>query len=94
MQPVVLDDDGVVRFKVNRVVRWMSDRLKERGIGLNEIFIAHDPRGDDRDDYQQLMQLIGYSVSGYGDLSTSDPEIVRAADQLAHDLISKKKGGG
>jgi hypothetical protein len=90
MQPVVLDVEGVARFKVNAVVRWMYERLKERGIGLNEIFAAHDPDGSDADDYQQLMQLIGYSVSGYGDLSTSDPEIARAADLLALEL---KRGG-
>jgi DNA-binding CsgD family transcriptional regulator len=86
MQPVVLDADGTVRFKANRVVRWMYEQLKQRGLSLNEIYAAHDVESEDRDDYQHLMQLIGYSVDGYGELSTSDPEIVQVADRLAAKL--------
>lgn len=115
MQPIVLDDSGVVRFKANQIVRWMYDQLKARGVSLNEIYLTFDvdredvewdaagvtsrplPRpvvGADNDDYQQLMQLIGYSVSGYGDLTTSPPEHVNAADRTAEKLLAARKAAG
>jgi len=36
------------------------------------------------------MQLIGYSVSGFGDLELSD-EITEKADQIAAELIAQEK---
>lgn len=64
--------DGVVRFKRNKAV-WMlvnqhpADPLSYlyRKVGSGEI---------PSEDYRQFMQLIGYSVSGYGDLAYSDDE--------------------
>jgi hypothetical protein len=38
----------------------------------------------------QLAQLIGYSVSGYGDLSYASRKSVRLADEIAEKLIRKK----
>jgi len=43
------------------------------------------------DDYTQLMQLIGYSISGYGELSTSPEDIVEKADAIASKLVEEKK---
>jgi len=40
----------------------------------------------DNEDYTHLMQLIGYSVDGYGELSTSPPEKVACADVIAEKL--------
>jgi len=37
------------------------------------------------------MQLIGYSVSGYGDLSCHDEHVLRVADAAAERLLSKAK---
>jgi hypothetical protein len=89
IQPVVVVDD-VVRFKENRIVEWMVSMLKASGIELNEISLCFDTRGEHNDDYQQLMQLIGYSVSGYGDLSTHDPEVLLVADERAAVLVKEK----
>lgn len=64
-QPLVLDKHEVIRFRQNKIVAKMLEFCTERGCGLNEISC------DDittEEDYRQLMQLIGYSVSGYGDL--------------------------
>lgn len=45
-------------------------------------------------DYTQLMQLIGYSTSGFGELSSVDKEIVRRADEEADRIWNAAKGDG
>ena len=61
MQPVCVADDGAIRFKANDIVRYLLDA---GGLDLNTLvglpFAAAD--------WDQLYQLIGYSVSGYCDL--------------------------
>lgn len=75
MQPVVTDQHGVARFKRNAIVEHL---LKNGGIDLNAI-----ARMDfDQRDREQFAQLIGYSVSGFGDLSYARPDIVAAADRM------------
>jgi hypothetical protein len=39
-----------------------------------------------KEDYTQLMQLIGYSVSGFGELSLVSPETIKVSDLIAEDL--------
>jgi len=90
MQPIITVDK-VVKFKENRIVSWMLKMLELRGIDLNHIAATFDRTGKDRDDYQHLMQLIGYSVSGYGDLSCHDEHVLRVADAAAERLLSKAK---
>ncbi|MBB5462920.1 hypothetical protein HDG33_006594 [Paraburkholderia sp. Cpub6] len=73
MQPLIVDGHGAVRFKQNDIVRHLLDN---GGIDLNTI-AALDFTDVDR---QQFAQLIGYSVSGYGELSfVSDASYDRAA---------------
>lgn len=67
MQPIVLDDAGIARFRENAVVRFLVDELKRRGFSLNELDRERCRADWSREDWSQLMQLIGYSVSGYGD---------------------------
>lgn len=38
-------------------------------------------------DYTQFMQLLGYSVSGYGQLSTSPKELVAETDEITDQII-------
>lgn len=64
IQPTVTDEQGVARFKENKIVSRLLDHSEAHGYGLNEI-ACDDFSLDDR---QQLAQLIGYSLSGYGDL--------------------------
>lgn len=77
MQPVVMTKEKIVRFQENAIVRWMLDEATARGVfDLNTI--ARMPFDDA--DRMQLAQLIGYSVSGYGDLSyVSDKSFSEAA---------------
>jgi len=74
-QPIVTATDGVRRFKENAIVRELLDFAISHGFGMNEIAI----RRYDAADRVQFAQLIGYSVSGFSDLSyVSDAEYDRA----------------
>ena len=74
MQPIV-NMEGVLRFKDNKLVRYLLDR---GGVDLNHL--AKISYLFTQDDWEQFYQLIGYSVSGYGDLSNVSPESVAQAD--------------
>lgn len=75
MQPIVLDQQGVARFKENKIVRYL---LEHGGIDMNQLARLDFPR----EDQSQFAQLIGYSVSGFGDLSYAQQDEVAAADML------------
>jgi hypothetical protein len=61
MQKIVFEG-GVARFQRNKIVEFLLDSgpFDMNGIARLEF---------DREDRAQFAQLIGYSVSGYGDLS-------------------------
>ncbi|MNP83787.1 hypothetical protein D3C76_1828340 [compost metagenome] len=48
-------------------------------------------RDYEKDDRSQLMQLIGYSVSGYGTLSCSRAKHVMRADEKAEEMVDEVK---
>lgn len=85
MQPIVRDDRGVVRFRANAIVRRLSNEGK---ISLNEIAAWDMPV----EDAEQFWQMLGYSVSGYGDLSFVRPETLAAADADAEALFAVSRG--
>ena len=84
-QPVV-KVDGVHRFKVNAIVRDLLDFASPRGMSLNEIAM-HKYSAEDR---RQFAQLIGYSVSGYGELSYVNDEAWAEAAKAERALLKKK----
>lgn len=61
IQPLQLDDKGVLRFKENAIVRHLLDN---GGIDLNNLACLEFSR----EDREQFAQLIGYSLSGFGEL--------------------------
>lgn len=83
IQPLVLDPHGVLRFKENKIVRWLVDQIPQ---ALNTI-AAMDFSADDR---RQLAQLIGYSHSGFGGLSYCDDETYDVAALLYDDPEAKE----
>lgn len=87
-QPIVLDPRGVARFKANALVCKLLDHGQKTGLGLNELACIS---GIDENDWQQLAQLIGYSVSGYGDLSYADGRTVAAADKKVEKLLAQTR---
>ncbi len=66
MQPTGSDSQGVLRFKENQIVRFLLDC---GGYDLNKLCVIGNNRGWTDDDWTQFAQLIGYSVSGWADLS-------------------------
>lgn len=79
MQPVEYDDDGVIRFKENKIVRYMLDKGV---VTMNDLAIIPFSK----EDREHFAQLIGYSVSGFGDLSYASSELVAKADEAADKL--------
>lgn len=79
MQPIVVDDDGVARFKANAIVCFLLD---QGGFDMNDLarrFFSDEDR-------EQFAQLIGYSVSGFGDLSYASRESIIEADAAVERL--------
>lgn len=83
-QPVIREPNGVIRFKRNHIVQYLLDNGK---IDLNTL--ARIPF--DNDDRNQFAQLIGYSVTGFGELDYADPERVEWADEQAEQLMKVKE---
>jgi hypothetical protein len=83
-QPILLAADNVVRFKENKIVSWMLEmgRLGAK-FDLNVIAL----QDFSQEDRIQLAQLIGYSVSGFGDLSYVPEAEVDACDAEAHRVL-------
>ena len=88
IQPLLKDAQGVLRFKANAIVRDLLDYASNRGLGLNEIA----GRSYSREDRQQLAQLIGYSLSGYGELqSYVDDAAYNTAAHMADGLDERRQ---
>lgn len=64
MQPIV-KSDSVIRFKANAIVALLLEESAKRGFNLNDLAI----RDFSQADWEQFYQLIGYSLSGYHELS-------------------------
>jgi len=73
IQPLYIDSEGTLRFKKNEIVDYI---LENGGIDLNQIA----QMTFSQDDREQFAQLIGYSLSGYGDLSYVSDETWYAAE--------------
>ena len=89
MQPVVPDEHGTVRFQPNSLVRYLLDAGEQYGLDMNHL--ATLP-GISAEDWEQFAQLIGYSVSGFGDLSyVSDATYAKAAKQVRQLRVKRVK---
>lgn len=83
MQPFILDEP-VVRFKGNKIVEALLEfARKGRQVDLNDI-ACMDFSQDDR---CQFAQLIGYSLSGYHELSYVSDDHAKAATKAAKKLF-------
>jgi hypothetical protein len=70
------DVEGVLRFKENAIVRRLLD---DGPFDMNQIATWRVSR----DDAVQFVQLIGYSLSGFGELSYVDDETFETAQRMA-----------
>lgn len=81
-QPLENDGNCVLRFKENKIVRYLLDN---GGISLNKIAMLNFPQEDE----EQFAQLIGYSLSGFGSLSYVSDETYEAAAKSALDASDR-----
>lgn len=73
IQPLVRDEHGTPRFKANAIVRFLLD---QGPFDLNDLA----GKGFSNEDFEQLAQLIGYSLGGFSELSyVRDETYERAA---------------
>lgn len=86
MQPVYVDDNGTARFKKNALVRFLLDLGP---FDMNKLAMLPNISREDR---EQFLQLIGYSVYGFGELSYVREETYGAAILLAEKALKEKKG--
>ncbi len=72
IQPLGDDGKGVVRFKANAIVQHLLDNGPH---DMNNIAMGNFSQ----EDREQFAQLIGYSQSGFGELSYVSDETYSAA---------------
>lgn len=87
MQPIDFDTDGIIRFQKNKIISFLIEWSSSRGIDMNALAVM-DFSNEDR---MQFAQLIGYSVSGYGELPYASKQSVLDADTKADELVKKRK---
>lgn len=91
-QPIGWDRRGVIRFKKNAIVDHLLFECSSMGgTDLNRIAVMVAEGQFTNEDQIQLAQLIGYSVSGFGDLSYVPNRLVRNADRKAARIASGVK---
>ena len=76
IQPLAPDECGTLRFKPNAIVRWLLD---EGPFDLNQIAMKQFSV----EDQEQFAQLIGYSLSGFGELSYVRDETYGTAEKMS-----------
>ena len=82
MQPIYLDEHGTARFKENGIVRYLLDAGP---FDMNQLAVL--PFSDE--DREQFAQLIGYSLSGFGELHYTSDVVYQAAWEIARALTEK-----
>ncbi len=82
IQPLQYDDDGMLRFRANKIVRYLLDAgpfdMNKLAMmpGESEVYAG----AFSQEDWEQFAQLIGYSLGGFGELSyVRDKTYERAA---------------
>lgn len=80
IQPVVLDAVGTARFKENAIVRHL---VNHGGLDLNHLHTLDFTDSD----WEQFVQLIGYSVGGTVNMDYMSDEVWEAAQAAAETLI-------
>jgi len=84
MQPIHRDKDGSIRFQANQLVRDLVDGLISGDFNTITALVARGRYS--QADYEQLMQLWGYAVSGYCELSLVSDESKNEAERVALEL--------
>ncbi len=73
-QPLAVNENGTLRFKRNAIVRYLLD---EGPFDMNKLTLLPFSQ----EDREQFAQLIGYSLSGFGELSYVSDETYDRAER-------------
>jgi prolyl-tRNA editing enzyme YbaK/EbsC (Cys-tRNA(Pro) deacylase) len=65
--PTFIDEDGVQRFEQNSVLCHLFQTGK---LDLNQLAVDYHEKKFSKVDYAELNMMLGYSVSGFCDLSS------------------------
>ena len=76
IQPLYSDESGTTRFKHNAIVCFLLDAGP---FDMNQLAVMEFSR----EDREQFAQLIGYSLSGFGELSYVRDKTYRRAAESA-----------
>jgi len=90
MQPIVVAADGMIRFRENKLVRWLLDA---GGLDMNDLARFAIEADVPQRDREQFAQLIGYSISGYSELSYVSDESYNRAEEMAGPLHAALASG-
>ena len=82
LQPIEIDASGTARFRKNEIVRFLLD---QGPFTMTTLACKQFSKSDQA----QFAQLIGYSVSGFGDLSYALQDQVIQADKEAAKIKPK-----
>ena len=108
MQPVYLDDGRTVRFRENAIVRYIVDHagdLVHPGAATIDPATGrpyHQGRLDlskltdldfPQEDREQFAQLMGYTITGYHELSYVSDASCEEASALAEQVLPDVNGG-
>ena len=74
IQPLRKEQDGIVRFKPNAIVRFL---LEAGPFDMNKLALM----SFSNEDREQFAQLIGYSVTGFGELQYVSDEAYKKASR-------------
>jgi hypothetical protein len=89
MRPIIRTENGIVRFKANRLVSRLLDESQKRGFGLNELARVESSQ----EEQEEFAQLIGYSLCGYHELSYVSDLSCFEASKVAKAKFGEKVGG-
>lgn len=84
MQPFVMDQ-GVVRFKPNKIVQKLLEVADRAGWTLNNLAVEMANGRFTQDDYEQFSQLHGYSLCGFHELSGVSDATAKKASKAAQE---------
>lgn len=80
IQPLSLDENGVMRFKRNMIVEYLL-----KFTDMNKLAVM--PFSNE--DREQFAQLIGYSLSGFSELGYVSNETFEAATLMAEGTVNQ-----
>lgn len=89
MQPIVFDKNGTARFAENRIITKLLDVARTTGYDINSLHMDAQEGKFSIEEIEQFNQLIGYSVSGFGEISCHRALTIKNADKKVEKLVAE-----